>query len=86
MNDIDSLPDLYETLIDGPAFIYDSFSNLNHSLIKNQTLFCLFFIEQFNSTNEQCEHLLNYSIMNNRQVRRKILNIFRFMLFNKKKI
>ncbi|CAF3991769.1 unnamed protein product, partial [Rotaria sp. Silwood1] len=61
MFDIDSLPDMYETLIDRPTFVYDSLSNLTYSFTKNLTIICSFFVIQLNYTNEECEHLLNHT-------------------------
>jgi hypothetical protein len=69
MIDIDSLPDMYETMIDRPAFIYDSLANLTYTLTKNLTTFCAFFHEQFNYTLDQCEQIIDHSVFDIRQVR-----------------
>jgi hypothetical protein len=69
MFDIDSLADMYETMIDRGAFVYDSLSNLTYSLTKNFTSFCSFFINQLNYTYEQCEYLINNTIINMNQIR-----------------
>ena len=69
MFDIDSLPEIYETMIDRPALIYESLSNVTSSLVShNLTVFCSFFIEQWNWTREQCCQLSNHSIINLNQV------------------
>lgn len=67
---IDSLPDMYETLIDRPAFVYDSLSNLTFSLTKNITSLCIFFVTQLNYTREECESIFNNTYINSDQVRR----------------
>ncbi|CAF4380114.1 unnamed protein product [Rotaria sp. Silwood2] len=77
MFDIDSLPDMYETLIDRPAFVYDSLSNLTFSFTKNLTTLCLFFVTQLNYTNEECEHLLNNSVINVHQIPNVSPHLFR---------
>lgn len=69
MFDIDSLPDMYETMIDRPAFIYDSISNLTYILSKNMTKFCSFFVNQLNYTYEQCQDILNNTAIDINQVR-----------------
>lgn len=66
--DIDSLPDMYETLIDRPAFVYSSLSNITYTFTKNLTIYCSFLITQLNYTNEECELLLNNTAMNVNQV------------------
>jgi len=71
MFDIDSLPDMYETMIDRPAFIYDSLENLTYSFTKNLTTFCLFFVNQLNYTSEECQLLFNNTVIDINQVRRK---------------
>ena len=69
MFDIDSLPEIYETMIDRPALIYDSLSNAASSFVShNLTIFCSFFIEQWNWTREPCTDLSNHSIINLNQV------------------
>lgn len=72
MFDIDSLPDIYETMIDRPAFIYDSFSNLTYSLTKNMTQFCSFFVRRLNYTSEQCAEMFNHTTVDSNQVCRSI--------------
>ena len=71
MFDIDSLPDMYETMIDRPALIYDSLSNLTHLLTKNLTMICSFFTNQLNYTYQQCETFFNNTVINLNQVRKK---------------
>lgn len=71
MLDIDSLPDMYETMIDRPAFIYDSFSNLSYSFTKNLTTICTFFVQQLNYTYEECELLFNNTSVDINHVRKK---------------
>ena len=68
MFDIDSLPDIYETMIDRPAFIYDSLSNITYSLTKNLTNFCSFFVHRLNYTSEQCKDMFNRTTMDSNQV------------------
>jgi hypothetical protein len=69
MLDVDSLPDMYETMIDRPALIYDSLSNLTYSFTKNITTICSFFVNELNYTYEQCEEIFNHTIINTNQVR-----------------
>ncbi len=71
MFDIDSLPDMYETMIDRPAFVYDSIANITYSFTKNLTTFCLFFVNQLNYTSEECQLLFNNTVIDISQVRRK---------------
>jgi hypothetical protein len=68
MFDVDSLPDMYETMIDRPAFIYDSLANLTYVLTKNITKFCKFFVKKLNYTYEQCEVIFNNTMINISQV------------------
>lgn len=81
MYDIDSLPDMYETMIDRPAFIYDSISNITLSMTKNLTKFCSFFINQLNYTNEQCQEIFNNTVIDINQVRINRRNLFLFYLY-----
>ena len=69
MFDVDSLPNMYETMIDRPAFIYDSISNLTYTLTKNLTGFCSFFIHELNFTIEQCQETFNNTVIDINQVR-----------------
>jgi regulatory protein YycH of two-component signal transduction system YycFG len=71
MSDVDSLPDMYETMIDRPAFIYDSLSDLTYSFTKNIPTISLFFVNELNYTYEQCEEIFNHTIINTIQVRMK---------------
>ncbi|CAF4637163.1 unnamed protein product [Rotaria sp. Silwood1] len=77
MFDIDSLPDMYETLIDRPTFVYDSLSNLTYSFTKNLTIICSFFVIQLNYTNEECEHLLNHTAIAVNQIPYASPHVFR---------
>ncbi|CAF0986967.1 unnamed protein product [Rotaria sordida] len=76
MFDIDSLPDMYETLIDRPAFVYDCLSNLTYSLTKNFTTFCSFLTTQLNYTNEECEYLLNNTVIDVKQIPNILPHLF----------
>jgi hypothetical protein len=69
MFDVDSLPDMYETMIDRPAFIYDSLSNVTYRLTKNLTKICSFFVQRLNYTYQQCEEIFNHTVVNADQVR-----------------
>ena len=60
---------MYETMIDRPALVYDSLSNLTSSITKNFTLYCSFFVQQLNYTPEQCESLAANTIIDLSQVR-----------------
>ena len=69
MFDIDSLPEMYETMIDRPAFIYDSISNMTYTITKNISRICFFLVHQLNYTNEQCQEIFNQTTINIDQVR-----------------
>jgi hypothetical protein len=70
MFDVDSLPNMYETMIDRPAMVYDSISNVTYILTKNLTAFCGFFVNQFNYTLEQCQETFNNTAIDIHQVRK----------------
>ncbi len=69
MFDIDSLPDMYETMIDRPALIYDSLSNVTYTLTKNLTEICSFLVNRLNYTYDQCEQIFNNTFIDANQVR-----------------
>jgi hypothetical protein len=87
MFDVDSLPDMYETMIDRPAYVYDSLANLTYTLTKNVTKFCSFFVNQLNYTYEQCEHIFNNTIIDINQVRmkREKDNLYIYIYFQQRK-
>ncbi|CAF3675437.1 unnamed protein product [Rotaria socialis] len=76
MFDIDSLPDMYETLIDRPAFVYDSLSNLTFSFTKNLTKICSFFIMELNYSKEECELIFNKTVINTNQIQNVFPHLF----------
>ncbi len=88
MFDIDSLPDIYETMIDRPALIYDSLSNITYTLSKNLTKICSFFVHRLNYTYEQCEQIFNNTVINADQVRMiriKVETMICIYIFSKEK-
>ena len=68
MFDVDSIPEMYETMIDRPAFIFDSLNNLTYSFTKNTTRICSFLVEQLNYTIEQCHNILSNSHLDGNHV------------------
>ncbi|CAF1349808.1 unnamed protein product [Adineta steineri] len=79
MFDVDSLPDMYETMIDRPAFIYDSVANLTYAFTKNLTTICSFFVNQLNYTYQQCELIFNNTNINITQVP----SLFPYLIHNR---
>lgn len=68
MFDVDSLPDMYETMIDQPALIYDSFANFSTIIVKNLTSFCSFLANELNYTEQGCFELFNNTMIDLNQV------------------
>ncbi|UJR38397.1 hypothetical protein I4U23_031066 [Adineta vaga] len=64
MVDIDALPDIYETMIDRPALVFDSLQNLSSLFTKNLTRICSFFVTQLNFTEDECHLLFNSTTIN----------------------
>ncbi|CAF0992599.1 unnamed protein product, partial [Didymodactylos carnosus] len=62
VNDIDSLPDIYETMIDRPAFIYDTLSNLTSHIFQNLSIFYPFLTEQLNYSLTDAQSLISLTI------------------------
>ena len=75
MIDIDSLPEMYETMIDRPAIVYDTLANFTSIISKNLTIYCSFFMTQLNYTREQCEEMLNNTHIQFSQVRFNLMRI-----------
>ena len=75
MFDVDSLPEMYETMIDRPALIFDSISNVTYTITKNLTKTCSFFVQRLNYTYEECEEIFNHTVINIDQVRRERIEI-----------
>lgn len=69
MFDIDTLPDIYETMIDRPAILYDTLANFSSILRKNSSVYCSFFIHQLNYTEEECAEIFNHTEIQFSQVR-----------------
>ena len=81
MFDIDSLPDIYETMIDRPAFVYDSLFNVTSLFTRNLTKFCQFFVQRLNYTFEQCEDIFNHTAIDTNQVWRNRIEMIKDDLY-----
>ena len=68
MFDIDSLPEMYETMIDRPAILYDTLANFSSIWTQNSSALCSFLVTQLNYTREQCDELFNNSQLQYSQV------------------